>query len=281
MKTCVIFLLLSAILYGCSSRQTSPVEQPQPAQEAVAMASDEVEAIKVETASGTVQIVPVYHGTMYLVVGEEVVWIDPWSKAQIAEGPKGKTIFITDIHFDHLDEAAMKTVLDGEEGQIIVPAAAAEQMRDLKPTKILANGESFDLGFMQVIATPMYNNHRGPEPGKLFHDKGRGNGYLFSVGGKQIYLAGDTACTDEMRGLKDIDVALVPMNLPYTMTPEEAGACVMAFQPKMAVPYHYKDSDLSGFFGAFEESSKVQPQFIDFYPGESWQWRPKVESALD
>jgi L-ascorbate metabolism protein UlaG (beta-lactamase superfamily) len=90
----------------------------------------------------------------------------------------------------------------------------------------------------------MYNLERGPEPGRLFHDKGRGNGYIVTAGETRIYLSGDTECTPEMRALADIDLAFVCMNLPYTMTPAEAGACVDAFKPKVLYPYHYRDSDL-------------------------------------
>src|SRR5262249_2606624 len=95
-----------------------------------------------------------------------------------------------------------------------------------------------------VDAIPMYNKVRGPAPGQLFHDKGRGNGYVLSFGGKRIYVSGDTECIDEMKALKDIDVAFVCMNLPYTMPPSEAADCAAAFAPKILYPYHYRGSDL-------------------------------------
>ena len=88
----------------------------------------------------------------------------------------------------------------------------------------------------------MYNLERGPSAGQLFHTKGRGNGYVLTMGGKRIYIAGDTECTPEMKALKNIDVAFVPMNLPYTMTPAEAAECVKAFAPKIVYPYHYNQA---------------------------------------
>jgi len=94
-----------------------------------------------------------------------------------------------------------------------------------------------------VETVPMYNLTRGPSAGKLYHDKGRGNGYVLSFGGKRLYISGDTECTDEMKALKDVDVAFVCMNLPYTMPASEAAECIRAFSPKVVYPYHYRGSD--------------------------------------
>ncbi len=98
-----------------------------------------------------------------------------------------------------------------------------------------------------------YNRTRGPAPGKLFHDQGRGDGFVFTFGDKRVYVSGDTECTPEMKALKDIDVAFVCMNLPYTMTPVEAAECVRAFKPKVLIPYHYrgqKPEELKAKLGA-------------------------------
>jgi len=130
---------------------------------------------------------------------------------------------------------------------------------------VLANGETKEIGGAKVTAVPMYNLQRGPEPGKLFHDKGRGNGYVVEVAGKRIYIAGDTECTDEMKALTNIDVAFVPMNLPYTMTPDEAAACVKAFAPKVLYPYHYGESDLSKL--AEQVGPATEVRLREWYPG--------------
>jgi L-ascorbate metabolism protein UlaG (beta-lactamase superfamily) len=92
----------------------------------------------------------------------------------------------------------------------------------------------------------MYNLKRGPGAGQLFHDKGRGNGYIFTFGDKRVFVAGDTECIPEIQQLKNIDIAFLPMNLPYTMPPEEAAACAKDFKPKVLYPYHYGDSNVSG-----------------------------------
>ena len=135
---------------------------------------------------------------------------------------------------------------------VIAPAAVAKTITQAKP---LANGESTTWHNWKITAVPMYNiNHNQPN-GQPFHDKGRGNGYVLNYGGKNFYFAGDTEGMPEMRALKNIDVAFIPMNLPYTMTPDEAADAVKAFQPKVAIPYHYQGSDLKVFEAALKGSA--------------------------
>jgi L-ascorbate metabolism protein UlaG (beta-lactamase superfamily) len=111
----------------------------------------------------------------------------------------------------------------------------------------------------------MYNiNHNQPS-GSPYHDKGRGNGYVLKFGGKSFYFAGDTEGVPEMRALKNIDVAFIPMNLPYTMTPAEAADAVKAFHPKVAIPYHYKGQDITQFKAALDGSG-IQVRLLDWYP---------------
>jgi len=110
----------------------------------------------------------------------------------------------------------------------------------------------------------MYNLQRGPSAGQLFHTKGRGNGYIVTLGGKRVYFAGDTECTSEMKALKNIDVAFIPMNLPYTMPPSEAVECVKAFKPKVAIPYHYQGQKPEEFEGALKGSG-VEVRLLKWY----------------
>jgi L-ascorbate metabolism protein UlaG (beta-lactamase superfamily) len=192
-----------------------------------------------ETTAGAVKVHPVYHATLWLEVGSKIVWVDPWSKGKL-DGPKADVVLITDIHQDHYDEPGLAAVRKPE-SVIVAPKVVADKVPG---AVVLANGEKKDLGFMSVEAVPMYNLKRGPEAGKLFHDKGRGNGYVIEVGGKRFYLSGDTECIPEMKALKSIDVAFVCMNLPYTMPPAEAAECIAAFKPRVLYPYHYRDSNL-------------------------------------
>lgn len=191
------------------------------------------------TSAGPVKIHPVQHATLWLEVGDRIVWVDPWSKADLT-GPKADIILVTDIHGDHFDAEAIAAVRKPDT-TIVAPKVVVDKQPDAKP---LANGETLDLGIIKIEAIPMYNLTRGPEPGKLYHDKGRGNGYVLTVGDRRIYISGDTECTPEMKALAAIDIAFVCMNLPYTMPPAEAAGCVAAFQPKVLYPYHYRDSNL-------------------------------------
>lgn len=129
----------------------------------------------------------------------------------------------------------------------------------------MANGDVKTVEGVSIEAVPMYNIQRGPSPGQLYHDKGRGNGYIVTLGGKRIYIAGDTECTPEMKALKNIDVAFLPMNLPYTMPPSEAAECVKAFEPGIVYPYHYRGQNLDEFAAALKGTSGVDVRIRDWY----------------
>ena len=202
------------------------------------------------TSAGEVKITPIHHASLMIEAAGKVIQVDPVGQGNYEGLPKADLILITDIHGDHLDEGTIGHITkDGTE--IIAPPAVARQAH---VTKVLSNGETTDWNGWTVEAIPMYNIKRGPAPGKLYHDKGRGNGYVLTYGGKRFYIAGDTEGTPEMRALKNIDVAFIPMNLPYTMPPEEAAEAVKAFHPKIVYPYHYRGSDLSVFQKALEGS---------------------------
>ena len=215
--------------------------------------------------AGPFTIAPVFHGTALILVGGQVWWIDPWSQVPLDARPKADVVLVTDIHRDHLDPAALETVR--KPGSVVVAPAAVDAAWDGTADHVLANGGSVEVSGVTVTAVPMYNHTRGPEPGKLYHDKGRGNGYLLEREGTRVYFAGDTACTDEMKALTGIDIAFVPMNLPYTMPPSEAADCVRAFEPTVVVPYHYRDADVGVFEAALGDLPTVRVERLDFYPG--------------
>ncbi len=236
-----------------------------PAPPAAAQVAVDGEGISLKTDAGDVLVVPVYHGTARLQIDGKTIWLDPWSKADLEGAPPADVVLLTDLHPDHLDPAALAKVV--QEGTVFVtPAAVAETLEDREVEHVLANGESVTLGAVKITATPMYNNTRGPEEGVLFHEKGRGNGYLLEYGGRTVYFAGDTACTEDMKALTGVDLAFIPMNLPYTMPPEEAAGCVNAFKPGVVVPYHYAGSDLAVFEAGVTEGS-VEVVRAEFYPG--------------
>jgi len=214
-----------------------------------------------ETSAGIVKITPVQHASVMIEAGGQVIHIDPWSNGNYDGLPAADVILITDIHGDHMDPKILPKV--SKSGTVILaPAAVAETVKN---ATVIRNGETKTMGPFTIEAVPMYNLKRGPEAGKLFHDKGRGNGYVIAYGGKRFYFSGDTEGTPEMRALKNIDVAFVCMNLPYTMPPDEAAEAVRAFHPKIVYPYHYRGSDLSVFEKGLAGTG-IEVRLLDWYP---------------
>ena len=210
------------------------------------------------TSSGAVKITPIYHAAAVIEAGNDRIYIDPAKPANIAGLPAGDLILITDIHGDHMDPADITAL--SKPGTVVIAPEAVQ--KTVTTAKVLANGGTTSWRNWKITAVPMYNiNHVTPQP---FHTKGRGNGYVLGYGGKNFYFAGDTEGTPEMLALKDIDVAFIPMNLPYTMTPEEAAAAVKAFHPKVAIPYHYRGQDIQKFADALKGSG-VEVRLMDWY----------------
>jgi L-ascorbate metabolism protein UlaG (beta-lactamase superfamily) len=200
----------------------------------------------IATSRGNIEVIFIGHGSLLLTWNGKTVYIDPFSGvADYGTLPKADLILITHQHPDHLDQLAiakiktLKTVF-------VLTAKCAET---LKEGKILKNGDADEVLGIRIEAVPAYNLvHKRPEGGP-FHPKGEGNGYVLTFGTTRIYIAGDTENTPEMKSLKDIDVAFLPMNLPYTMTPEMVADAVRAFRPKVLYPYHFGETDPSILVG--------------------------------
>jgi L-ascorbate metabolism protein UlaG (beta-lactamase superfamily) len=209
---------------------------------------------------GDVEIVPITHGSLILKWQGKAIHVDPWSKGNYEGQPQADVVLVTDIHGDHMDADQIAKV--SKSGTVVIAPAAVQ--KTVQQAQVLNNGEETTVMGVTIQAVPMYNLKRGPEAGKLYHTKGRGNGYVLTFGDQRIYISGDTECIPEMKELKDIDMAFVCMNLPYTMTPEEAAGCVNAFKPKAVSPYHYRDSDLNAFKEAVT-APEVEVQLLDWY----------------
>jgi L-ascorbate metabolism protein UlaG (beta-lactamase superfamily) len=213
-----------------------------------------------ETSAGVVKITPIQHASLMIEAGGQVVHLDPWGSGNYDGLPPADLILITDIHGDHMDPKILPKV--SKSGTVIfAPAAVVETV---KSASVIRNGETKTAGPFTIEAVPMYNVKRGPAPGKFFHDKGRGNGYIVTYGGKRFYFSGDTEGIPEVRALKNIDVAFVCMNLPYTMPPDEAAEAVRAFHPKVVYPYHYRGSDLTVFEKALAGTG-IDVRILDWY----------------
>lgn len=207
----------------------------------------------VSTESGDVVITPLHHATFLIEFAGRAVYFDPTREASYEGLPKAAAVFVTDVHADHMDGIVIEELGGADVTVITSPAVAEKLPKSLTRVKAIKNGQVSTsksmivplIPSLGVDTVPMYNKQRGPAPGKLFHDKGRGNGYVLSFGNKRFYVSGDTECIDEMKALKDIDVAFVCMNLPYTMPPVEAAQCLSAFGPKVVYPYHHRGSNLT------------------------------------
>lgn len=217
-------------------------------------------SVEFSTKAGPLKLTAIRHASFMLEAGGKAVHADPWSQGDYSGLPKADLLLITDSHGDHFDLKAIELVRRPDT-IIIAPPAVAEK---LAGARVLRNGESTDAAGFHIEAIPMYNLKRGPAAGQVYHPKGRGNGYVISWGGFRLYVAGDTEVTPEMRALKNIDAALICMNLPYTMPPEEAAEGVRAFRPKVAIPYHYRGSDLQVFQEALTGSG-VEVKLLDWY----------------
>jgi L-ascorbate metabolism protein UlaG (beta-lactamase superfamily) len=166
-------------------------------------------------------------------------------------------VLLTDTHGDHFNGDILNAV--AQNATIIAPQAVVDDAKfpaALKAkTKVIANGASVDVMGVKFEAVPMYNT---TQDRLQFHNKGRGNGYVVTMGGKRIYIAGDTEDIPEMRNLKNIDMAFIPMNLPYTMDVQHAADAVKAFKPKVVYPYHYGMSDVNAFKTQVGNASDVR-----------------------
>ncbi len=193
-----------------------------------------------ETSAGEVTITFIGHGTLMFSFGGRVLHVDPYSKiADYSALPKADAVLITHEHQDHLDREALKHIVT-DETDIVLNGKSAEI---LGRGRALKNGESTELLGVKVEAVPAYNLVHKRDNGQPFHPKGEHNGYVLNFGDTRIYVAGDTENIPEMKDLKDIRIAFLPMNLPFTMTPEMAADAALSFRPKILYPYHFGQSD--------------------------------------
>ena len=207
-----------------------------------------------ETSQGALKITPLFHGSVMLDFGGKIIHIDPWSQADYGGLPQADLILITHTHADHMDPAMLKT-LRKDSTVIVTPPAVADTLNGAAgEIETLSNGEKKTYLGIEVEAVPMYNLVFGPSPGKPFHHKGIGNGYVLRFGETRAYFSGDTECVPEMKALRNIAVAFVAMNPPRTMPPAEAAACVKEFRPKIVYPYHYRGQNTQEFADALKNT---------------------------
>lgn len=196
------------------------------------------------TASGkTMKLHALVHASIWMDVDDKVIMVDPVTKLgektiDFAALPKADFILITHDHYDHLDSEAIR-LLTKDNTQIIMNKQSAETYR---LGIVMENGDKMQLTEdITIEAVPAYNTTKGH---KQFHPKGRDNGYILTIDGLRIYIAGDTEDIPEMKNVRDIDIAFLPCNQPYTMTPEQVVKVAQIIKPKVLFPYHYGETDV-------------------------------------
>ena len=211
----------------------------------VAWAADKGE-VALQTAKGPVTLHIIQHASMVLDWNGLTIYVDPVGAVAKYRGLGAPDlILITHAHPDHMSPDTLKG-LDTSRATLVEPPSVADKLGTAygKVQHVMANGDSFSDGDLTIEAVPMYNLPASPD---AYHPKGWGNGYLLTLGGKRLYISGDTAGTPEMRALKNIDVAFVCMNLPWTMDVKDAADAVLAFKPAVVYPYHYRGQDTAQF----------------------------------
>jgi len=210
-----------------------------------------------------IQFHPINHATLVIQSKTVTIFVDPVGNRNLFDSyPKPDLILITHAHKDHLSKA----LVDAVKKPTTLIIATQEVVSMLNEGKVLHNGESYTHDNIVIDAIPAYNL---TDDRQVFHPKGRDNGYVITLSGNRIYLSGDTEDIPAMRGLKNIDTAFVCMNLPYTMTEDQAASAVLAFRPKVVIPYHYRGangmSDIKKFKEMVEKDGNIQVKLLSWY----------------
>jgi L-ascorbate metabolism protein UlaG (beta-lactamase superfamily) len=230
----------------------------------IASQAAELSGDTVATQKGNLTIHPINHATLALHWSGTTIYVDPvGGAARFKDLPAPGLILLTDIHGDHLNKETLEAVAKPDT-KIVAPPAVAEQLPSglRERTTVLTNGQNAEVQGIPIEAIAAYNTT--PQR-QQFHAKGRGNGYVMTLGGKRVYISGDTENTPEMGALKSIDVAFLCMNLPYTMTVEQAAEAVRTFKPKIVYPYHSRGSDLEKFMSLVGADAGSEVRLRDWY----------------
>lgn len=235
LATLILFLCASAALFGAE-----PIE---------------FESDVIETSLGDLKITFIGHGTLMFAWDGRIIHIDPWEKlADYSSLPAADVVLLTHHHGDHLDPAALEKVRT-DKTIVVLTEKCAEKVRG---GIVMNNGDARSIEGIAIEAVPAYNLVHKRPGGEPFHPKGEGNGYVLTFGETRVYIAGDTENTPEMKALKDIDCAFLPMNLPYTMTPEMVADAAGAFKPRVLYPYHFGDTDTSRLVELLEDDPDIE-----------------------
>jgi L-ascorbate metabolism protein UlaG (beta-lactamase superfamily) len=214
----------------------------------------------IPTSAGDLTVTLVGHGTLVFAHGGKTIHVDPWGRlADYSTLPKADLVLITHAHGDHLDPAAIAAIRKPDTVVIMAPDCEGK----VEGATTMANGERRAVAGVEVFAVPAYNLVNKRPDGTPFHPKGRGNGYVLAFGDTRVYVAGDTENVPEMKALERIAVAFLPMNLPYTMTPDMVADAARAFRPRILYPYHFGDTDTSRLVALLKDEQGIEVRIRD------------------
>jgi len=220
-----------------------------------AAAQEKFETDTIKTSAGELKLTFIGHATLMFEFAGKVIHVDPVSRmADYSKLPKADLILVTHEHGDHFDPQAL-ALLRTEKTVLVMTQSCAGRVAG---GTVMNNGDVQTVAGLQVEAVPAYNLVHMRSPGRPYHPKGVGNGYVISFGDKRVYVAGDTENVPEMKSLKGIDIAFLPMNVPYTMTPEMVADAAKAFQPRILYPYHYGDTDTSKIVDLLKDFKTIE-----------------------
>jgi L-ascorbate metabolism protein UlaG (beta-lactamase superfamily) len=209
----------------------------------------------IRTASGDLEISFIGHGSLMFKHGGKIIHVDPYSQVgDYSKLPKGDLILLAHDHPDHYDPLAFEAV-KAKDTVVVYTESCAQRVAG---GIVMKNGDVRTIMGIKIEAVPAYNiMHKRPD-GQLFHPKGYGNGYVFTFGDTLVYVAGDTENIPEMKALRGIAYAFLPMNLPYTMTPEMTADAARMFRPKVLYPYHYGETDPSLLVALLKNTPEIE-----------------------
>ncbi|MDF1574591.1 MAG: MBL fold metallo-hydrolase [Bacteroidales bacterium] len=217
----------------------------------------------IQTSVGELEMFFIGHCTLMFKINGLVIHIDPvMREADYASQPDADLVLVTHEHGDHLDMSAIGHIMK-ENTQLILTETCLEQLEDFE-AMVMKNGDSETIQGIKIKAIPAYNLlHKRPN-GSPYHPKGVGNGYILEFGNTKVLIAGDTENIPELRNLKeDIAVAFLPMNVPYTMTPEMVADAALAFQPGILYPYHYGETDPEELVSLLKDEKGIEVRIRD------------------
>ncbi|MFW6389435.1 MAG: MBL fold metallo-hydrolase [Marinilabiliaceae bacterium] len=215
-----------------------------------------------DTSEGPLDIYIVGHASLYFSFKGDIIHVDPYGEmGDYQNMPKADLVLITHAHPDHLDESAIQDI-SKENTELIVNEASHQE---IGKGKIMQNGDKTEVAGYNIRAVPAYNIEHKRDNGEPFHPKGRDNGYLIEFGDKTVYIGGDTENIPEMKDLPKVDIAFLPMNLPYTMSPEMAKEAALMVKPEVLYPYHYRmgETDTEKFKQLMADVQGIEVRFRD------------------